>query len=120
MPNGWMSVEISNEIDTHSVRNSQLHPIFICNDTVKSDSLFFVEFPAKPFFTPFEIIEEKPIDTVKFKNKFILTQIFHFENCELFKIFGLNQSLYHFLFFKKTITYHVSTQTPNKHPLKQH
>ena len=29
---------------------------------IKSDSLFFVEFPAKPFFTPFEIIEEKPID----------------------------------------------------------
>ena len=41
---------------------------------IKSDSLFFVEFPAKPFFTPFEIIEEKPIDTLKFKNKFILTK----------------------------------------------
>ena len=53
------------------------------------------------------------------KNKFILTQIFHFENCELFKIFGLNQSLYHFLFFKKTIPHHVSTQTPHNSPLKQ-
>ena len=41
---------------------------------IKSDSLFFVEFPAKPFFTPFEIIEEKPIDTLKLKNKFILTK----------------------------------------------
>ena len=38
---------------------------------IKSDSLFFVEFPAKPLFTPFEIIEEKPIDTLKLKNKFI-------------------------------------------------
>lgn len=30
------------------------------------------------------------------KNKFILIQISQFENCELFKIFGFNQSLYHF------------------------
>ena len=37
---------------------------------IKSDSLSFVEFPAKPFFTPFEIIEDKPIDTLKIKNKF--------------------------------------------------
>ena len=46
-------------------------------------------------------------------NKYILTQIFQFENCELFKIFGLNQSLYHFLFFKKTIPTSPK-QTPPK------
>ena len=41
---------------------------------IKSDSLSFIEFPAKPFFTPFEIIEDKPVDTLKIKNKFLLTK----------------------------------------------
>ena len=41
---------------------------------IKSDSLSFVEFPVKPFFNPFEIIEEKPIDTLKLNNKFILSK----------------------------------------------
>ena len=64
-------VEITTAVDSTQIKIGEQINLHL---QVKADSLSMVEFPPKPLFLPFEILEESPIDTLRSQQHYLYTK----------------------------------------------
>ena len=68
---GQMGYDVQVEVDTTKMRIGEKIEYTL---QVKADSTSLINFAEQPFFAPFEVLEESPIDTIKAKSHYYFTK----------------------------------------------